>query len=102
MARFAYFADMPDGTILEWRDTIERGQVRAARGVQYLEGKSFFGLYEGHGSVRITRQIEMKSNPSRHECDSRCLNATGRTMKCECSCGGKNHGRGAFICETAA
>jgi hypothetical protein len=22
------------------------------------------------------------------------LNATGRTMKCECSCGGKNHGRG--------
>lgn len=102
MARFAYFIDMPDGTILEWRDTIERGQVRAARGVQYREGKGFFGFHETLGSTRITRCIELKANPSRHECDSRCLNATGRNMKCECSCGGKNHGRGAYICETAA
>ena len=27
-----------------------------------------------------------------HECGTRCTNATG--FLCECSCGGKNHGRG--------
>lgn len=52
--------------------------------------------------VAVTRKIEMKRNPSRHECDARCLNAVGRVMRCECSCGGKNHGRGnSFICEAA-
>lgn len=54
------------------------------------------------GYVAVERSIEYKSNPSRHECDARCMNATGRMMKCECSCGGKNHGRGAFLCEEAA
>ena len=44
----------------------------------------------------ITRKIEYKSNPSLHKCDARCLNARGRS--CECSCGGKNHGAGGFIC----
>ncbi|HDR8993951.1 TPA: hypothetical protein QDA93_006684 [Burkholderia vietnamiensis] len=43
----------------------------------------------------VERVIEYKSNPSRHECDARCLNATGRIMRCECSCGGENHGRGS-------
>lgn len=52
------------------------------------------------GYVQADRVVEYKSNPSRHECDSRCMNATGRIMKCECSCGGKNHGRGSsIICE---
>lgn len=54
------------------------------------------------GYVPVERTVEYKSNPSRHECDARCLNATGRVMKCECSCGGKNHGRGSFICAEAA
>ena len=51
--------------------------------------------------IRIERTINMKSSPSRHECDARCMNASGRTMNCECSCGGKNHGRAAFACEAA-
>jgi len=50
----------------------------------------------------VERQVEFKRNPSRHQCDARCYNATGRTMQCECSCGGKNHGRGAFNCEAVA
>lgn len=50
----------------------------------------------------VERIIIYKSNPSKHVCDARCVNATGRTMNCECSCGGKNHGRGAFSCEEAA
>ena len=47
------------------------------------------------GRVPADRKIIYKSNPSRHECDARCTGATGRTMQCECSCGGKNHGRDA-------
>lgn len=55
-----------------------------------------------HGPVMpVERVINFKSNPSKHECDARCMNATGRTMNCECSCGGKNHGRGGFVCKAA-
>lgn len=50
----------------------------------------------------VERTINYKSNPSRHECDARCMNATGRTMNCECKCGGKNHGRGGFACREVA
>lgn len=42
----------------------------------------------------VARKIEYKSNPSKHKCDVRCLHATGKIMRCECSCGGKNHGKG--------
>lgn len=42
----------------------------------------------------VERVIEYKSNPSKHKCDDRCVHATGRVMKCECSCGGANHGKG--------
>jgi hypothetical protein len=42
----------------------------------------------------VTRRVNYKKNPSKHVCDSRCINAKGRTMNCECSCGGKNHGVG--------
>jgi hypothetical protein len=63
----------------------------------------FFVAGEGwKGFTAVERTVEYKSNPSRHECDSRCMNATGRIMKCECSCGGKNHGRGSsMLCEAA-
>ncbi len=48
-----------------------------------------------HGPVLpVERVVTYKSNPSKHVCDARCMNATGRIMKCECSCGGKNHGKG--------
>lgn len=102
MARFAYFADMQDGTTHEWRDTVVKGRVIAARGVDYISRGNIRGYVEGLGWVKITRSIEMKSNPSRHVCDTRCINATGKIMRCECSCGGKNHGRGSFVCDEAA
>ena len=55
-----------------------------------------------HDFRAVDRVITYKSNPSRHECDARCMNATGRTMNCECSCGGKNHGRGSLACAAVA
>ncbi len=50
----------------------------------------------------VERSIEYKSSPSRHDCDARCYNATGKIMRCECACGGKNYGLGAFRCAEAA
>lgn len=34
-----------------------------------------------------------------HACDARCTDAKG--FRCECSCGGQNHGRGLLLCEAA-
>lgn len=49
----------------------------------------------------VERVINYKVNGSKHVCDARCMNAAGRTMNCECSCGGKNHGNGGFRAEAA-
>lgn len=79
-----------------------------ARSVHHI-GRDAFGTPVGftpvwtgtawnRGTVKADRKVQYKSNPSKHECDARCINATGRTMQCECSCGGKNHGRGSFNC----
>ena len=77
-------------------------------GVHHRDGKLvgyvnksdlFFVAGQGwQGYTAVERTIEYKSYPSRHVCDARCMNASGRIMKCECSCGGKNHGRG-FMAE---
>lgn len=60
----------------------------------YIQGEGW-----KHNYLPANRIVRYKSNPSKHECDARCMNASGRTMNCECSCGGKNHGKGAFKCD---
>ena len=90
MANLKFFAEVAGQTV-SFAKVDNRGH----------EGR--FGYHADNKSwVRIERVVEYKSNPSKHECDARCINATGRTMQCECSCGGKNHGRGAFQCAAAA
>lgn len=120
MARFAYFADLSDGTTLEFRDTREAYGADRWGSPRYRDvpakvsrclptdgtatettGNVLCGRDAERGWVRITRTVQMKSSPSRHECDSRCMNANGRSMNCECACGGRNHGKGAFMCEAA-
>ena len=82
MARFLYISDQP------W------GELQSERAGYHANGKAYIWI---DGEKRdVTRTIELKPNPSRHECDARCYNATGRVMKCECSCGGVNHGRGGI------
>lgn len=51
---------------------------------------SFYGgkVYHGHRAHIIWKRIE--GYFSDHKCDVRCTHAKGH--KCECSCGGKNHG----------
>lgn len=51
---------------------------------------------EGNGGpLPVTRKIEYKSNPSKHECNAKCMGGK-HNGACECRCGGKNHGRGMF------
>lgn len=89
MANIKFFADTAAGTLVFDR-------------VDYRSSKDIRGYDHATSAwVKVNRTVEIKSNPSRHECDDRCMNATGRVMKCECKCGGKNHGRGSFVCEAA-
>lgn len=85
MANIKYFADLHNGETLEF----SRVDHRSAKDIRGWTGSEW---------VKVTRQVEYKRFASKHECDSRCMNATGRIMKCECSCGGKNHGKGKFTC----
>jgi hypothetical protein len=92
MANFRYFVDRADGT------TIQLDKV-AHNGSTSTKAHTFFGYIDGE-KVTVSRAIERKSFPSNHVCDARCQNAKG--FKCECSCGGKNHGKGQQItCEAA-
>jgi hypothetical protein len=89
MARLLYLADLPDGATVESIDRADydRGERQMPR------------IYDKAGArwLRCTRIVTLKkSNPSRHECDARCMGATGKTMNCECACGGRNHGKGAL------
>ena len=51
---------------------------------------------DNKGPFAVERRIAYKSFPSRHECNSRCLNGR-HDGACECQCGGKNHGLGSLI-----
>jgi hypothetical protein len=115
MTAMAYFADLADGTVLEFRNRreptyVDRMGCQRYREVparvnyfRYLgdEKDHLYGYHDVHGAVRITRKVAMKSQPTLHDCDARCMNATGRDMACECACGGRNHGKGrvSFLCE---
>jgi len=85
MARFKYFADI-DGQTFELSNVWHDGAVATT-------ATHFFGRTDDGRKVQATRKIQYKSNPSRHECNARCTHAKGRTMNCECSCGGANHGK---------
>ena len=92
MVNYRFFTDLPSGeTVMSKRADYDQGSNKLPR--IYIEGA---------GWLRATRTVIRKGNPSMHECDARCINATGRTMQCECSCGGKNHGKGAFNCSGVA
>ncbi len=109
MDRIRYFSDINGETVaLKGVHGIRNAEFAArfpgVKGFRY----SGFDMWVGHpvsGPDRIlpvTRKIDYKSFPSRHECNAKCmggkLNGT-----CECQCGGKNHGVGMFsrLLETA-
>lgn len=88
MANFKYFADTAAGPI-------EFSRIDHRRDGAY-------GFDDATRSwIKTNRKVIYKAFASKHECDARCINATGKTMQCECACGGKNHGRGSFYCAVA-
>lgn len=98
MAKTLYF----NGTIeLEPSSIRHDGRKFVGNPVGYV---STFEAGKGwsRADLHADRIVNYKSNPSRHECDARCMNASGRTMNCECACGGKNHGKGRFNCTSEA
>ena len=104
MANMKHFADLNgETTELDHIHSLDNAKFAAAfPGIAGKRCDSFskwVGFWPGtRDLLPVTRTIEFKRFAIRHECDARCINATGRIMKCECSCGGKNHGRGAFNC----
>ena len=78
------------------------GEIIESTRANYRGRTPFIWHQQAQTWVKADRVVEYKSSPSRHACDARCLNATGRIMKCECACGGKNHGRGALACQQVA
>jgi hypothetical protein len=79
-----YFADLADGTTVRFEHVeYDRGYLEQPRG--YCADADVW--------YRVTRRVELKSRPSLHACNARCLNAAARAMQCECSCLGANHGK---------
>lgn len=80
VSTFKYFADTSAGT-LEFNNA------------DYRKDGAYGFDKESQTWVKITRKINYKTRPSKHECDDRCMTASGKTMTCECACGGANHGK---------
>lgn len=81
--RFRTFATTADGTVVELTNVWHDGHVKTT-------ADHFFGTAPDGTKMQADRRIDFKKNPSLHKCDARCETAKGH--KCECSCGGKNHG----------
>jgi hypothetical protein len=87
MANIKFFVDLASGeTLVSNKADYDQGSSKMPR-----------IWTQETGWLRATRKVEYKKFASKHECDARCINATGLIMKCECSCGGKNHGKGSSL-----
>ncbi len=60
------------------------------KGPRYDDFSKLAGL-DADGELHpVRRQVYYRNRPSLHECNGRCMGATGQN--CECKCGGANHG----------
>lgn len=98
MAHIKYFSDDPDTVELASLDTLDNQAFRqrfpGVRGIRSDGFAMLVGRAASDSELRpVTRKIEYKAQPSRHVCNAKCRHGSARGI-CECSCGGKNHGRG--------
>ena len=93
-----YFSDFGGETReLVHTDSMENEEfARLFPGVRGLRYDSFSKRIGRVGLtiVPLTRIIDYKKNPSLHECNAKCLGGKPNG-RCECRCGGANHGKGA-------
>ena len=102
MATFKYFSDMNGkavelscvGSMLNKEFDTKFPGIKGMRddGFSKRVGRSV----AGGEWLPMTRAIEMKSNPSRHACNAKCMNGKCNGA-CECRCGGSNHGLGTSL-----
>jgi hypothetical protein len=85
-----HFAEI-DGKAVLLQGVQSRGSLGLAGYVE-LSDLTFVPGVGWTGYTPVARTIDYARRPSLHKCDARCTNAKGH--KCECSCGGANHGRG--------
>jgi hypothetical protein len=100
LANFRHFADINGETFELVGYVLGMDNAKFAAAFPGIKGKRLDGFSmqtmraaDGR-ELPVTRSIQMTAAPSKHVCDDRCLHATGKIMKCECACGGKNHGKG--------
>lgn len=105
MANIKYFSDTTgEATELKFVTAMDNKEFAArfpgVKGLRYDGFSMLVGHTTGYranleGFLPVTRKIEYKAFPSRHECNAKCLNGK-HNGTCECQCGGKNHGAGMF------
>jgi hypothetical protein len=79
-----YFTECAPGQTVELSNAWHDGHIRTS-------ADHFRGVCPRCGFWHTAlRKIERPSFVSNHKCDGRCESAKGH--KCECACGGKNHG----------
>ena len=100
MADIRYFCDLGAEPVTLTRITTMRRTEAAARWptVKLLRRDSFDVVVgqvaPGAEVLPATRKVEFKRRAAGpHECNAKCMGACGKSMVCECRCGGKNHGR---------
>lgn len=98
--KFLYFSDTAEGPIqLHMNGAIMSNAEFAqkfpgVKGVKYDSFSKQVG-YVGREVFPVTRVIRFKKCPSLHVCNAKCMGGK-IDGTCECSCGGKNHGRAGF------
>ena len=101
MANIKNFSDYTGKAIeLTFFDNIKNSEFAArfpgVKGIRYDGYTMWIGRAQGSTQwLPVTRKIEYKAFPSKHECNTKCLNGK-HNGTCECKCGGKNHGAGMF------
>lgn len=104
MARTRYFCDLgpgPEPVPLQGGLPMAKPEfAQRFPGVAGLRADGY-SLWVGYplegpgGLLPVTRRIDYKAQPSRHDCNAKCLHGKA-TGTCECQCGGSNHGRGVL------
>lgn len=104
MATFKYFSDFGGQTVelvyvREMKNAEFAARFPGVNGFRYDSFMKRVGYAAGATmdgqELPLTRMIEWKKEPSLHVCNAKCMGGKVNGA-CECSCGGKNHGRGTF------
>lgn len=104
MKKFLTFSDTAAGTIQLINNHIPMGNQEFAEKFPGVKGMKYDSCTKRvapamGGSWKelhpVTRVIRYKSSPSLHVCNAKCMGGNPNGT-CECSCGGKNHGRAGF------